>query len=80
MKVRLLLFAHYRDLAGQDELELELPAGSTARELVEQLRADPLLHSLPVEPAIAVNRTYASLSAALVDGDEVALIPPVAGG
>ena len=80
MKVRLLFFAHYRDLAGHDEIELELPSGSTARAAVERLRTDPRLGSLPTEPAIAVNRTYASLNDALSDGDEIALIPPVAGG
>ncbi|MEX2281470.1 MAG: MoaD/ThiS family protein [Gemmatimonadota bacterium] len=80
MKVRLLLFAHYRDLAGHDELEFELPPGSTAFQLVERLRADPRLQSLPATPAIAVNHTYASLSVSLAEGDEVALIPPVAGG
>jgi molybdopterin converting factor subunit 1 len=80
MKVRLLLFAHYRDLAGQDELEFELPAGSTARELVSRVRLDPRLKALPAEPAIAINQTYAALNVGLADGDEVALIPPVAGG
>jgi molybdopterin synthase catalytic subunit len=80
MKVRLLLFAQYRDLAGHDELELELPTGSTAFQLVQQLREDPRLHTIPAQPAIAINRTYASLSASLAEGDEIALIPPVAGG
>lgn len=80
MKVRLLFFAHYRDLAGHDEIELELPSGSTARTAVERLRANPRMGSLPIEPAIALNRTYASLNDALADGDEIALIPPVAGG
>jgi molybdopterin converting factor subunit 1 len=80
MKVRLLFFAHYRDLAGHDEIELELPPGSTARAAVERLRTDPRLSALPTQPAIAVNRTYASLNDGLSDGDEIALIPPVAGG
>lgn len=80
MRVRTLLFATYRDLAGTDELELELPAGSTARDLVERLRGYRGLERLPREPALAVNHVYAALSTALSEGDEVALLPPVAGG
>jgi molybdopterin converting factor subunit 1 len=80
MKVRLLLFAQYRDLAGHEELEIELPANATAADLVNRLREDPKLRALPARPAVAVNRTYASLHERLNDGDEVALLPPVAGG
>lgn len=80
MRIRTLLFAIYRDLAGTGELELELPNGATAADLVRQLRAREGLSRIPAEPAIAVNQTYASLSTPLFDGDEVALLPPVAGG
>jgi molybdopterin converting factor subunit 1 len=80
MKVRLLLFAQYRDLAGHDELEVDLPSGATAADLVSRLRQDPRLQALPQQPALAVNRNYARLSELLRDGDEVALLPPVAGG
>ena len=38
MRVTLLLFASYRDLAGRDEFVLELPAGATAGRAVEALR------------------------------------------
>ncbi|MDX1675526.1 MAG: MoaD/ThiS family protein [Longimicrobiales bacterium] len=80
MRVRTLLFATYRELAGTDELELELPGGATAGDLVERLRARPGLDRLPTEPALAVNQVYAPLSTPLSDGDEIAVLPPVAGG
>lgn len=81
MTVRSLFFATYRDLAGAEELEVELPAASTVRDLVRELRAArPGLAALPEHPAVAVNLEYAPLSTALADGDEVAFIPPVAGG
>jgi molybdopterin converting factor subunit 1 len=80
MKVRLLLFAQYRDLAGHDELEIELPSGATAADLVSRLREQPHLRALPPQPAVAVNRNYTHLSEPLSEGDEVALLPPVAGG
>ena len=80
MRVRVLFFAQYRDWAGTDVLELVVPAGATARDLVSQIRADSRLSRIPAEPALALNQTYASLNSALQDGDEVALLPPVAGG
>ena len=80
MRVRVLLFALYRDLAGTEELEIELNPGATARELVEAVRRQPRLNVIPAAPALAINHEYAPLSAILADGDEVALLPPVAGG
>ena len=80
MRIRTLLFATYRDLAGQESLELELPAGATAADLVARLRQRPGLNRLPSEPALAVNQVYSPLHTELADGDEVALLPPVAGG
>ncbi len=81
MRIRLLLFALYRDLAGAGELEVELPPHATAGTLVRMLRArGGGFARLPEAPVLAVNHTYAGLETVLADGDEVALLPPVAGG
>ncbi len=81
MKVRLLLFALYKDLAGLEEVEIDVPVGATGSNVVEVLRArGGGLARLPERPVIAVNREYAALDTELFDGDEVALLPPVAGG
>jgi MoaD family protein len=80
MRVRTLLFATYRDMAGSESLDIELPGGATAGDLVTRLRARRGMERLPEEPALAVNQVYAPLSTPLSDGDEVALLPPVAGG
>lgn len=81
MRVRLLFFASYRDLAGRDSLELELPSGADAAHAIRLARrSTPALGRLPERPAIAVNQCYAALATPLSEGDEVALLPPVAGG
>ena len=80
MRIKVLFFAFYRDLAGVDELLVELPAGARASDLVAQVRRQARLAALPAAPALAVNCSYAPLSTALHEGDEVALLPPVAGG
>lgn len=81
MNVRILLFALYRDWAGTDELTLSLPAGATAETAVAAARdRNPGLAALPERPVVALNSVYSALDAPLRDGDELAFLPPVAGG
>jgi molybdopterin converting factor subunit 1 len=81
MIVRSLFFAQYRELAGADELSVELPDGARVADLVAHLRANGNgLSKLPPSPVTAVNMDYAPAATPLRDGDEVAFIPPVAGG
>ncbi|HSJ08214.1 MAG TPA: MoaD/ThiS family protein [Longimicrobiales bacterium] len=81
MQVHLLLFALYRDLTGVDELNVEVADGATAAAALAGLRqSDPRFAVLPDRPVIALNRELAQLDAVLRDGDELALLPPVAGG
>ena len=81
ISVNTVFFALYRDLVGASTLAVELPSGATVADLVEELRGRGApFDSLPTEPAVAVNQTYAMLDEKLGSGDEVAFIPPVAGG
>lgn len=80
MRVRLLFFASYAEAFGRSEQQLELPAGATVADCVAEVRKDPRAGRLPPSPLVAVNQRYAKLDAPLAEGDEVALIPPVAGG
>jgi molybdopterin synthase sulfur carrier subunit len=81
VQVRTLFFAAYRDAVGTPALELELPEGATVVDLVVDLRGRGApFDRLPEAPAVAVNRTLVRGDAALVHGDEVAFLPPVAGG
>ena len=81
LSIRTLFFAAYRDLLGTSELAVELAEGATVGDLVVDLRERGApFDALPERPAVAVNRTYASADVTLGHGDEVAFIPPVAGG
>ena len=80
MTVTVLLFASYADALGERTIPLELPDGSTVAEAVSRVRAMAGAARLPTEPMVAVNEEYARSDRALVAGDEVAIIPPVAGG
>jgi len=80
VRVKSLFFAVYRDLVGADELEFELPEGSTVGALIEIVRTRAGADRLPPSLVVAVNQDYAPIDTVLHDGDEVAFIPPVAGG
>ena len=80
MTVTALLFASYAEALGSDRVEHTLSGDTTVRDVVEQLRAMPGGASLPPTPLVAVNLTYAGADQRVESGDEVAIIPPVAGG
>lgn len=80
IRVTVRLFGIFRELAGGDRREAMVRPGGTAADLVAGLRTEGGLDFLPERPTVAVNREYASLDRSLAAGDEVALIPPVAGG
>lgn len=74
MRVTVRLFAGLRELAGQSTLQLEDVA--TVADVWPRLG----LGDEPGGLLYAVNREYVSTDWTLMDGDEVALIPPVSGG
>ena len=80
MSVTVLLFASYADAFGAPSLSVELPPEATVADLLEEIGRRPGSDVLPAMPLVAVNQRYAPASAPLRSGDEVALIPPVAGG
>ena len=80
MTVTVRLFASYADKLGRSEISLDLPDGATVRDAVSSIASLPGASGLPAAPLVAVNFEYAKAERALSDGDEVALIPPVAGG
>ena len=79
--VKVLLFASYADWIGQDTVEISLPAPATVADLVRQLRDEfPQADRLPARPLTAINAVHATADSPLREGDEVALLPPLAGG
>lgn len=81
MNLHVLFLGPARDFAGTDRAPLSLGDGATVAEARAALKAAyPNLG--PALPTIrfAVNQSFAADGAALADGDELALIPPVSGG
>lgn len=81
MKVKVLYFAQARDAAGRVSETVELERPVTAYELLEALvRSRPGLAPLSRSLRLSVNREVVSGNVRLRDGDEVGILPPVAGG
>jgi len=78
--VTVQLFASYADAFGAPQLEIALEHGSTVGDLVRRIQSLPAAASLPPSLVVAVNMRLASSDKLIGGGDEIALIPPVAGG
>lgn len=81
MRITVLYFAVFREHLGRDEEALELGDGATVRDAVDALAARHApIAKLRGQFRVAVNQEFADDVRVLADGDELALIPPVAGG
>ncbi|MGD8997149.1 MAG: MoaD/ThiS family protein [Anaerolineae bacterium] len=81
IQVKVKFFAAPREALGTDEVALEIPAGSTVKDLIDTLRGTyPVLDRYTRFMSVAVNRAYVGMQTELHEGDEVACLPPVGGG
>ena len=81
MKVEVRLFARYREAAGRDRVELELPEDGTV-ETAWAAVTERYPALLPYRPhtLFAVGQEYVNAEHRLRAGDELCLFPPVSGG
>jgi molybdopterin synthase sulfur carrier subunit len=75
-----LLFASYADTLGFDSVELSVTGPATVGDVLDRLRALPGGERLPPKPLCALNLTQVRSDAPLSGGDELAVLPPLAGG
>ena len=81
MQIQVLYFAVFRERLGKDSELLDVPPGATVATAVAMLLArHPGIATLRGHFRVARNQAFAEQDEALTDGDELALIPPVAGG
>lgn len=79
--VTVLFFARYAELAGCASAAVAVPSPATVQDVVRRVRETlPGARALPERPLAAVNLRQVKLNAPVRDGDEVAFLPPVAGG
>jgi molybdopterin converting factor small subunit len=78
--VQVLLFARFAELLGTERLTLQLERPATLQSVLDRLLVLPGGAQLPVRPLLARNQAQAAPDTPVEDGDEVAVLPPLAGG
>jgi molybdopterin synthase catalytic subunit/molybdopterin synthase sulfur carrier subunit len=79
--LRILFFAHLKDVTGEAQVEWKMDRSLDVEELWQRLAgAYPELARFRGTVRLARNGEYSGAETRFGDGDEVALIPPVSGG
>jgi molybdopterin converting factor small subunit len=80
-KVSVRFFARYAELAGCTWSAVNLATPATVADVIARVReVFPGTTALPPQPLAALNLRQVRLDALVNEGDEVALLPPLAGG
>ncbi len=81
MKVKVKLFARFRELAGKAEADIQIDPGTSVAALKQQLSVlFPRLGEYVPSMMVAVNGELVGDDASVGEADEVALLPPISGG
>ena len=81
MKVKVKLFAVFRDIVGAKEEDRDIKDGTTVQSLLEEyIERFPQMAKFRDHIILSVNKEYGPPGKTLKDGDEVSFLPPVSGG
>lgn len=81
MKIETQFFSRLRDLAGDSQTTLDLPAGSTVSDLLARLyKEHPAMQGWDKTLLVAVGLEFAERTHVLREGEIVSIMPPVQGG
>jgi molybdopterin converting factor subunit 1 len=80
MTVKILTFGIARDIVGSSTFETHINEGSTVADLKNALLERYPRFGTLASLMIAVNTEYGNETTVLSERDEIAIIPPVAGG
>ena len=81
MKIKVKLFAAFRDIVGTKEEDLDIKAGTTVQGLLDDyINRFPTMAKYREHIILSVNKEYGAPARVLKEGDEVSFLPPVSGG
>jgi len=78
--IRVQLFASYAERLGQHVIELPADGLRTAGDVLDRVRALPSGAAIGPSTLVAVNLRHAPPDTPVKAGDEIAIMPPLAGG
>ena len=81
MHISVLFFGILKDLTGRAADRIELPAGASAATVFEHYAVQfPKLRAMENRILLARNQEFVRPAESVMDGDEIAFLPPVSGG
>jgi len=81
VKVHLQFFSRLRDLAGKPAMDLEVPEGTTAADLLTTLYSEaPALRDWDKSILVAAGVEFVGRDYVVKPNDEISIMPPVQGG
>ncbi|MBU2512230.1 MoaD/ThiS family protein [bacterium] len=81
MKTKVLFFAHLREIAGSDEIFLEMDEGCKGEDILDKLEEKyPEISKHRHYLMLSMNGQYLNKEAEIIDQAEIAVFPPVSGG
>jgi molybdopterin converting factor small subunit len=81
MKITIRVIGRYKDIAGKEELTLDLTTGNTLKDVVDTfVKLYPTTEKDKNRMMVIKNKMYASYDITINEGDEVTLLPPVVSG
>lgn len=81
MKIRVQFFSRLRDLTGKPEIDLEVPEGTTAADLLEKIYSTtPALREWDKSILVAAGLEFVGRDYVVNPRDEISIMPPVQGG
>ncbi len=78
--VQVLLFARFAELLGAERVQVRVAAPAKVRDVVERVAQLAGADGLGPRPLVARNLVQVGLDEPVRAGDELALLPPLAGG
>jgi molybdopterin synthase catalytic subunit len=80
MRIRVLLFARYREAAGKPSIEVEVAEPATVGTVWDRVCAEVPALLGESRPLFACDRSYARPDRRIRGKEEIAAFPPVSGG
>ena len=81
MNIKVLVFAHLKELIGSGTVELQLDEGATGNDLLQKMESSfPQIKGHRKYLKLSMNGEYIEVDATIIQDAEVAIFPPVSGG
>ena len=81
MKIKVKLYASFREIVGAKEEDIDVPTDTTVQMLLESyIKRFPQIGRYREHVILSVNKEYGHAHRKLKEGDEISFLPPVSGG